>query len=435
MANGKTNIFSRSRGFFKWNDGEGRKKPTPPGGGVQSVTGTAVDNTDPENPVINSTEIFEEINYSDLSILKAAESLIPGLFYKITDRGDQGIILQALSNSALSTKGVRFMNCPITYQTTGLFLGVWHSGLTPEAGEKVIWGGKVWTNTSGAVGTAIDDLTLNPAHYTVIAKPAYGLTSINYSVLQFNILYDFENDWIQKQWDEKGNIVGYRNSEIAVYYECVGFNPVDITDWNIDIDSWFYNNDVPGGFYNNVVEEFYNNKTEGAGIFRNYARYVFNNSTVGDKNHIKLNVMTQDIYDNKNTTGIFGNTGDNIYENSNCVISNNSNCLTIVRNVNCVINSNTDFVAISRNFDYGIEANTGSGLDAVINYNIPKDGNSTIKGNAIIGAIRYNNCRSIYKNTSVVPVNIEYNTNNGDIGTDAAPTVRVADITDAIVTK
>jgi hypothetical protein len=61
MGNGKTNIFSRSRGFFKWNDGEGRKKPTPLGGGVQSVTGPSVDNTDPANPVIPEIPVITPV--------------------------------------------------------------------------------------------------------------------------------------------------------------------------------------------------------------------------------------------------------------------------------------------------------------------------------------------------------------------------------------
>lgn len=53
-----------------------------PGGGIESVTGNLVDNTDSSNPVINN---YILISHEDLRDLKLGSNLKPGVFYAIDD--------------------------------------------------------------------------------------------------------------------------------------------------------------------------------------------------------------------------------------------------------------------------------------------------------------------------------------------------------------
>lgn len=70
-----------------------------------------------------------EVTYSQLSSYITASALFPNGVYKITDRGDAGIIVQAVSTNLLSKTGIRLMKCPkkdvYEYDRHGNYIGVW----------------------------------------------------------------------------------------------------------------------------------------------------------------------------------------------------------------------------------------------------------------------------------------------------------------------
>lgn len=332
-----------------------------------------------------------EITYSELDALKTAETLVPGTFYKITDRGDQGIVIQALSTTELSQQGVRFMNCPITYQTTGLFLGVWHTGLTPVAGEKVIWGGKVFVNRFGNVGTVETDVKLHGDDWTEVSKPAYGETNANYTTLQFSVIYDFENDWIAKQWDKYNNVLG---CDYATEQEFAGFgyNPTDISDWNMATN--------PANiFTDNNCYGVYNNAT-GDTIERNICFSIYENTCSGS-------IVNNNI---SHLNSISKNTCSSIYKNkNNGTISLNTNTNEISHNINngfIQLNSNTGAITYNRN-------------------------NGNISTNSNTGSINRNSNNGHIQGCEAPCTNINDNNNNGYILNYAT----VGALTDTIVNK
>ena len=61
---------------------------------------------------------IEEVLYNDLISLIDNNNLIANKTYKITDRGDRGIIVTAVSINQLELESTRIMLCPTTYSVT-----------------------------------------------------------------------------------------------------------------------------------------------------------------------------------------------------------------------------------------------------------------------------------------------------------------------------
>lgn len=288
---------------------------------------------------------FQYVTYSQLTTLLSNSDLIPNQNYFITDRGDQGIILTALKNNLLSINGLRIMNCPVTYNVVGSFKGIWKATGTYAPFNKVIWGGKVWGNISGLAGTALSDSALD-SNWTLIDKPTYGLSDVNYIEKVFYIEYDLVNDWIYYQEDDKNNKIGF------IYNIAFPVNPIDLTDWNNpnifnNQCNGIYNNSNGGAIYNNTNLGLIYNNTKGGTIYNNVNAgdiknnsnlgVIFFNSNYGDisdneapLNNIQVNSCKGGINDNSIDGNIVLNTNNgSIFLNFNtsgtCDIMNNNN--------------------------------------------------------------------------------------------------------------
>jgi len=67
-------------------------------------------------------------------------------------------------------------------------------------GDKVIWGGYSWTNTTGNIGSSVDVLNLDSEWI----KDVYDLT--NYNLAYDVIEYDYANDWISRRYEVMSNV-------------------------------------------------------------------------------------------------------------------------------------------------------------------------------------------------------------------------------------
>jgi hypothetical protein len=170
---------------------------------------------------------YESITYEESLALVESATLDPGTLYRITgvhknkvdvtipvlydDGNNSGttIYLTALTTSEFSTEGWgEFYNPKYDQATygavdgTGVYLyNIWDgdnpdAGVTPSYGidRKIIWGGYVWTNTTGALGTATSVVELEGTDWT---KVAYNTTDYNF-VIDY-IEYDWVNDWILRR--------------------------------------------------------------------------------------------------------------------------------------------------------------------------------------------------------------------------------------------
>ncbi len=188
-------------------------------------------------------------------LLALSGSYGENVWYQITDAANtycptSKIYVKAISSTQLDLANcVRTMNVPFSYAagaddgTGDKMNGIWNSTTTP-AFQLVIWGGRVWKSVAGLTGSAIDDITLN-ADWTLQDQSTFPNDYID---LQFGCSYDLVNDWVAKQWDDKGNVFGVDYAYAQA--NSLAFNPVDITDWNLETGGGTFINNSGIGIWN-----------------------------------------------------------------------------------------------------------------------------------------------------------------------------------------
>lgn len=399
------------------------------------VNGTAVnDEADFETqialvfPDTNSSSggtatLQEDILYAALVVKINAGTLTKGVLYKITDRGDRGIFLTAISTTQFAKDSTRLMLCPAFYGLGASggnnWIGVWNSTKSAVADDLTIWGGLVWKNLTGAIGTADSDILLDAVNWELIPKASY--TNSEYVLMEFGVNYDVVNDWIERQWDGSGNIFG-----IDFYSETtndqLGFNLCDVSDWN------FANDGTGREFYNNRCTGIYNNSNDGSSISENN-NYdgIYNNRNIGE---IKVNNNMGVIRGNSNSGPISynANTGEIRSNSNNGSIKYNTNAGTINTNsagaINgCDINGNTNGGYIDNNSNEGnIRYNSNGGYIGAnsngshIEYN---NNSANINDNSNTGTITLNsNTGNVYFNSNTG--NITNNSNGHDIANNSS---------------
>lgn len=324
------------------------------------------------------------ITYIDLMSLKTGKSLVPGTRYFI---GDRDIWIDALDKDKLAMECKRHFRIvkdefyTPDLSTNNKYLGIYgqtydrasvpySSNLTNGTVYYAIWGGRMWIRQNNFTGGP-DVPGSNNA--TIAGGWNMQPTTNNtyYESKIFNIKYDFDNDIIWEQSDDRGNVIKEINS-IA--------NNIDITDWG------------------NV--EIYNNENNG----------IFNNFRGSTKAYINNNTNIGSIYNNSNN-GLINNNSNigNIYNNSNSShINNNSNAGNIYNNSN---SGNIQY-----NSNAGIIYNNSNNGNIQYNSNGGNISTNTSSGSAFFH-IRYNmNNGYIQHNNSTTSIYIQYNINNGRIG-------------------
>lgn len=206
---------------------------------IVSVNGKLADDSTGNISTVNL------ITYSKAQLDSAigVNGLIPGLNYLITGvnaalYGGTDVILKAASTNKLEQKGSGFFYNP-KYDQTVLGYGIWSSTGTYSIGDKVIWGGKVWSNNSGNVGT--NDIGLGPDFaqlYYEWSFVAYNTTDYNY--VNDPIEYDYVNDLIVYRHEvASDNEVRTCKADIDVYAYTYSFsnpNPIQAFQWGNGYD-------------------------------------------------------------------------------------------------------------------------------------------------------------------------------------------------------
>jgi hypothetical protein len=164
-----------------------------------------------------SGSLFTSITYSALLTLKNSNLLVDGLQYKITDRADSGIIVQAIGNNKISLSAIGIFLNP-DYMDTGVYTGVVLQTSVAYTGNQGIWnlilegtfllGSVVFFNGNayqvvnfGAINGS--DPSVNTTAYTLLTKS----TTKGYIQEIDSIHYNFDLDIIIKRSDKRNNIV------------------------------------------------------------------------------------------------------------------------------------------------------------------------------------------------------------------------------------
>lgn len=228
---------------------------------------------------------YNEVTYAEADALIAADELIKGSVYKITDRGDRGIILTALSPNQFSIDGQRIMLCPNPQEGFGRS-GFWYLANVYNIGDKVLWNAHVYENTTGAN-------TGEPPGADWALIPKNSFTADEYTEFVFGVHYDFSEDWISKQWDDYGNIFGVTKQVSTFTY--AGVNPVDISDWAFVLEE--YSSSQTVAFHNNICDGLGNNRASSAAA----DGYLIKD------NHIVFGGIFNNVVDNLSSLTIINN--------------------------------------------------------------------------------------------------------------------------------
>jgi len=163
-----------------------------------------------------SNILLVEITWNDLRALRNTNTLVPGVFYKITDRADAGIIIQATGINTLSLNGIGLFLNP-DFQDLGDYSGL----LTPKENNKGVWflagqsGGGAFTKSdtvfwNGLMYQVIDDSMfdtnspdVNTDAYQVLTK---SITN-GYILEADTVMYDFDSDTFIERKDKLGNVI------------------------------------------------------------------------------------------------------------------------------------------------------------------------------------------------------------------------------------
>jgi len=195
---------------------------------------------------------FIVLNYSALSILYSANNLQKGAFYKISDKADAGIVLQALETKELSLHGSAVFLVP-DYQLVGNYsgtplafgtnFGVWYTAVEASlnAGDVVIYNGLMYQCISAAALNGTEP-GVNTLAYSLLSKS----TTNGYIKEVDFVIYDFVADVIVNRKDKRNNSV---NNNYAAFQW-----GNDLTRYNtVENSALFENLNSRGTIYNNYL--------------------------------------------------------------------------------------------------------------------------------------------------------------------------------------
>ena len=383
-----------------------------PGSGISfSITDSLA--SDRVNVLISSTSSSGIVytTYSALNTLKSSSSLSPGTWYSYNWSIPNPftvyyeVILFATSTNTFATEGYRVMRVPKTNFYTSTYF-------TPEdsfsIGERAGFGNIVYQCIQA--GTSTPDIwRLNPSYWTEVS---YTNNSY-YDTKIYEISFDWDNQRIVQQKDEKLNIV----------QRCL----VDGVTWSgvsssIDLHEW--NNPL---IRRNQVTGVWNNWDPGSNNTVSFSSLVENNNM---KNIQESNINFGYIYRNRayqvsdnSAWFITNNLTNNIIDRNETGYMTNNTCWEVTNNSCGSITSNSITGYISRNTGKGvIFDNTVAGdivdnhITGEITFNIintvnivtPGSGATGINnnkvhvviGNNLLGTIESNICYQIIDNTS-----------------------------------
>jgi len=274
-----------------------------------------------------------ELTYTEALALLASEGVVDGKRYLITEfdvelYGGTDILVQGLLNNQFSTSGYGKFYNP-RYDS----ISVWNPNSTYSIDDLVIYGGKVWKNLTGSVGTPDSILILNNTNWEL--QDDYNNIDHYFAVWDQVELGFADNDYcINSRYDS------YRNNYVRVgqlndplggndrWFLC-GVSPIQVFGWgNDNINDC----DIKDSYFNcvNII-----GSTTIYGVKMSNYSYMFE-TTFKDSTIEALNF--------ENESGCFSlNLDNSTFRNcnldNNSIISGEFNSNSTIENINLSNNS------------------------------------------------------------------------------------------------
>ena len=242
----------------------------------------------------SSVQGLIDITYGQGLAAIAAGTLVPGGFYRITDRGDRGLILQATATNQFSLEGKFLAAVPDYQNTTGNFIGDWWSGLSPSVGSITTYAdGTQYVNTTG-VNTVFNPSS-DTTNWTVLDRS----TSTDYVEETHFVKFNYSNDRLVYRSDNRGNTVQMDSNRYSTFSFIPGIDKFDFFWWGNDevISTNVENAVIKRGVFH-TLSQFWGNS------FKNIFMTSISGSGIGKFNNNSLEGTTDDIiFYSHNATG------------------------------------------------------------------------------------------------------------------------------------
>ena len=256
----------------------------------------------------NNEELVHLINTSHLlsGCYYNIKSVDFNLDYRFDSKSYTNILLLALANNKIAEDGYGIFYTP-KYDQFPIF----SSNIAYSVGDRVIWGGYVWTCTvSTSPVTAPSPFELNPDYWTT----GYYKDNTNfYNVSLDSIKYDYINDRIIYREEKNTNIVSTNNENILYWESLFGtynspingdikfYNPIKSFQWGNVYDGQY-------GIGNQYIENSYNENINFSGDYQTNIKFT--------------NLSYQRFYSISNdTSSIFVGGGFSSYTNPSSLIT------------------------------------------------------------------------------------------------------------------
>lgn len=305
--------------------------------------------------------------------------VIPGVatsFY-----GGTEIVLTGLNTTNFSKQG-----WGLFYNPKYTVYSVWDPTQEYSVGTKIIYGGTVWINTSGNVGSVNDILTLSSGDWTVIP---YNNTDYN-EAYDF-IEYDFDDDFIITRGEAKNNNIVSCSYAASIWWFC-SVNPIRVFRWGHDYDgtNGVINCNIRDSYFNclNIIYGYISEVTMTQ--FSNFSMLQLTNSSYIDTIEISN-------YSNIDNLTLSGSNISNITIMDDSSISNLALLNSGISGIELMCNSWMDSISINNATIYNVLIMN----DSVI-YNTTIESGSNINyinlyDDSYIGELQLTNSSQLYQ--------------------------------------
>lgn len=167
-----------------------------------------------------------EVTVAELQTAIENEALVAGALYMVTDAdvnlyGGTTIYLKANSTTELDTENAAAKLYVPKYES----VPIWSATGIHALNDVVAWGGMLWTNKTGSVGSSTDIFTLDSTNWEVIAY-----NTDDYRIISVAIKYDLLHDKILYMC-EKNTIEVSMTMETLEWATNNWFNPIKAMRW------------------------------------------------------------------------------------------------------------------------------------------------------------------------------------------------------------
>jgi len=305
-----------------------------------------------------------EKTYDELSVLKQDGLLKKGQFYKVTDRGDVGLIVQATSVNEISSDAIYIAATP-KYESIVPYYSKYYTDIydleSNPVGLRVICGGYVWeVNESGTIKNFPGSNCLYP-NIAIPIVPGNSVWSLVKYTDDTAYNYELQICKINFDWLSESNVVslpdGHNSNASTLYYNELSIvtNEITLDDPNsgnyFDYTGYLSREDKYNNYHSGIYKRHFqwgnpnvhSNRIETSVKFNVFGQYElpnilflnkavsFNNVFVNPQIEVSHNKIFDfagiDLFIDNYTTGFIGELFDYVGKISNNVLNDLSSII------------------------------------------------------------------------------------------------------------